>query len=80
MSMLLAVSMLFPRTSSQEFFSMFSISSVSKLVNVAWDDERAFNQEIGTLLILVDFRFWDLISAAFSSSMVIFSYSCSFTF
>ena len=57
-------------------FSGSCISSFSKLVNVTWDDKRTF----GTLSIPGDFHFWDLLNAVFSSCMVMFSHSCSFTF
>ena len=72
--------MLFALTSIQEFFFGFCIIFVSKPVNVTWDDESAFNQKFGTLSIPRYFNFWDLVNAAFSSSTVIFSYSCTFTF
>ena len=61
-------------------FFGFCIVFVSKPVNVTWDDESAFNQKFGTLSIPHYFNFWDLVNAAFSSSTVIFSYSCTFTF
>ena len=59
---------------------MFCIISFSKLVNVTLDDERAFNQKFRTLSISGDFHFGDLVNAAFTSSMVMFSHSCLFTF
>ena len=72
--------MLFSHTSIQEFFPGFFIISFNKLVNVTWDDERAFNQKFGILSIPDDFHFWGLVNAAFSSSRVMCSHSSSFTF
>ena len=53
-------------------FSGFCIISFNNLVNVTWDDERAFNQKFGTLSIPGDFYFWDLVDAALSSSTPFF--------
>ena len=50
-------------------FSGFSIISFSKLVNVTWDDERAFNQKFRTLSAPDGFHFCDLVNAVFSSSV-----------
>ena len=80
MSLLLASKYIVPSHIHSEVFSGFCIISFNKLVNVTWDDERAFNQKFGTLLIPGDFHFWDLVNASFSSSTVMFSHSYSFTF
>ena len=53
-------------------FSGFYVISFNNLVNVKWDDERAFNQKFGTLSIPGDFYFWDLADAALSSSTPFF--------
>ena len=61
-------------------FSGFCMISFSKHVNIACNYERAFNKKCGTLSVPSDSDFWDLISAAFSSSAVMFSDPCSFSF
>ena len=80
MSLLLASKYVVPSHIHLGAFSGFSIISFNNLVNVKWDDERAFNQKFGTLSIPGDFHSWDLVNVAFSSSTVMFSHSCSFTF
>ena len=52
-------------------FSGFSIISFNNLVNVKWDDGRAFNQKFGTLSVTGDFNFWNLVNAALRSSFAI---------
>ena len=45
-------------------FPGFCILSFNNLVNVKWDNERAFKQKFGTLSIPGDFHFWGLANAA----------------
>ena len=80
LSLLLASKYVVPSHIHVVAFSGFSIISFNNLVNIKWDNERAFNQKFGTLSIAGDFHFWDLVSAALSLSTVMFCHSCSFTF
>ena len=80
MSLLLASKYVVPSHLHFGVFSGFCIISLNKLVNVTWDDERAFNQKFEALSIPGDFHFWDMVNAAFSSSTVMFSHSGSFSF
>ena len=61
MSLLLASKYVVPSHIRSEDFSGFRIISISKLVNVTCEDERAFNQKFKTLSIPSDFHFWDLV-------------------
>ena len=55
MSLLLASKNVVPLHIHLGAFSGFSIISFNNLVNVKWDDKRAFNQKFGTLSIPGDF-------------------------
>ena len=76
MSLLLASKFVVPSHIHLGIFTGFCIISLSKLVEVTWDDERAFNLKFETSSIPRDYHFWDLVSATFSSSLVMFSHYC----
>ena len=76
MSLLLASKYVVPSHIHLGIFTGFCIISLRKLVKVTWDDERAFNLKFRTSSIPCDYHFWDLVSATFSSSLVMFSYYC----